>query len=51
MNVAKVKQKIYDYEFNNQKLRKIIAVHKTQKQILATTEKIKLNVFLWRKAQ
>lgn len=51
MTVADIKQKINDYDFNNEKLRKIVAIQKTQHQILQTVERIKLNVFLWRKSQ
>ena len=49
--LANQKKMVITQNFNNLKLMKILAIQKTQQQIIGTVERIKLNIFLWRKAQ
>jgi len=51
MKLANYKRDAITFAFNNEKMLKILAIQKTQQQILATVQRLKVNVFLWRMNQ
>lgn len=51
MKLSELKKWAITYDYNNQKLTKILLIQKTEQQIFGTVERLKLNAELWRKSQ
>ena len=51
MKLSELKKWAITYDYNNQKLTKILLIQKTGQQIFGTVERLRLNAELWRKSQ
>lgn len=51
MKLSELKKWAITYDYNNQKLTKILLIQKTEQQIFGTVERLRLNAELWRKSQ
>jgi len=50
MKLSELKKWAITYDYNNQKLTKILLIQKTEQQIFGTVERLRLNAELWRKS-